>query len=228
MAEVTVKKLNIIVTGSTGMVGEGVLHESLLDDTIERVLIINRKPLGITHPKLKEIIQPDMYDLSNIKDQLHGYDACFFCLGISSIGMKEPEYFSITYTLTMNIAQTLCRLNPSMVFNYVSGAGTDSTENGRSMWARVKGKTENDLMKLPFKKVYAFRPGYIHPTKGLTKAHSFYKYIGWMYRIGRALFPDGFNTLKEVGQAMIHIAQRGYDKQIITPKDIAVLAKTEG
>ncbi|MGN6638785.1 MAG: NAD-dependent epimerase/dehydratase family protein, partial [Mucilaginibacter sp.] len=177
MAAQTDKKIRAIVTGATGMVGEGVLHECLQHPQVDSVLIINRKPSGVSHSKLKEIIHKDFLDISAIEDQLSGYNACYFCLGVSSVGMKEPEYYRLTYTLTMNVAQTLSRLNPDMVFCYVSGASTDSTEKGRMMWARVKGKTENDLMKLPFKEVFAFRPGYMHPTPGLKNAISFYKYI---------------------------------------------------
>src|SRR5580704_15421272 len=161
------KSVNAIITGATGMVGEGVLHECLLHPQVESVLVINRKPCGVVHPKLKEIIHNNFFDLSSIKDQLTGYNACFFCLGVSSVGMKEPEYYKLTYTLTLGFAETLARLNPDMVFEYISGAATDSTEKGRSMWARVKGKTENELAKLPFKKEYNFRPGYMHPTPGL-------------------------------------------------------------
>jgi uncharacterized protein YbjT (DUF2867 family) len=156
--------LRAIITGATGMVGEGVLHECLQHPAVEAVLVINRKPCGVVHPKLKEIIHPDFFDLSGIQQQLKGYNACFFCLGVSSIGMKEPEYHRLTYTLTLNFAETLSKLNRDTTFCYVSGGGTDSSEKGRSMWARVKGKTENDLMKLPFKQVFAFRPGYMHPT----------------------------------------------------------------
>ena len=165
------------------MVGEGVLHECLLHPQVEAVMVINRKPCGISHPKLKEIIHTDFFDLSGIQNQLEGYDACFFCLGVSSIGMKEPEYYRMTYTLTINVAQTLSKLNPGMTFCYISGSGTDSTEKGRQMWARVKGKTENDLMKLPFKQVFNFRPGFMYPTKGLKNTLPFYKYISWMYPI---------------------------------------------
>jgi hypothetical protein len=138
-------KVNAILTGTTGMVGEGVLHECLLHPEVESILVINRKPCGVSHPKLKEIIHTDFFDLTAIESQFTGYNACFFCLGVSSIGMKEPEYTKISYTLTMNMAQTLSKLNPGMTFCYVSGAGTDDTETGRMMWARVKGKTENDL-----------------------------------------------------------------------------------
>src|SRR5437879_21661 len=171
-------KIRAIVTGATGMVGEGVLHECLLHPQVESVLVINRKPCGVVHPKLKEIIHSDFFELSVIEDQLPGYNACYFCLGVSSVGMKEPEYYKLTYTLTLNVAQTLSRLNPDMTFCYVSGASTDSTEKGRSMWARVKGKTENGLMKLPFKQVFNFRPGFMKATEGQKNVLPLYKYIG--------------------------------------------------
>ena len=218
------KKINVIITGATGMVGEGVLHECLLDPQVSTVLIINRKPAGITDPKLKEIIHPDFFNMSPIASQLGGYDACFFCLGVSSVGMKEPEYYQLTYTLTLGFAETLSKVNPAMVFCYISGASTDSTEKGKSMWARVKGKTENDLMKLAFKKVYNFRPGYMHPTPGLKNTLKFYKYISWLYPVFRKLFPKQVSTLKELGQAMIHSAQNGYEKNILEVKDIITLA----
>lgn len=209
-----------IITGATGMVGEGVLHECLLSNRVEQVLVINRKPCGVTHPKLKEIIHADFFDLSAIEAQLGGYNACFFCLGISSVGVQKEEYYKMTYTLTMHVAETLVRLNNEMTFCYVSGAGTDSTEKGNSGWAKVKGKTENDLMKLAFKQVYAFRPGFILPTKGLKNTLKFYKYIGWLFPVGRALYPGGFCTLKELGLAMIHTALSGPEKKIIDGKDI--------
>lgn len=219
-------KLKAIITGTTGMVGEGVLHECLQDPQVEEVLIINRKPSGISHPKLKEIIHANFFDLSSIAAQLSGYNACFFCLGVTSVGLKEPEYYRLTYTLTMHMAETLSRMNADMTFCYVSGAGTDSTEKGRSMWARVKGKTENDLGKLPFKATYNFRPGFIKPTPGLKNAHSFYKYINWLFPIGRALSPKSFVTLHEVGQAMIQVGLNGFDKKIVDGNDIIALAKT--
>jgi uncharacterized protein YbjT (DUF2867 family) len=218
-------KIRTIITGATGMVGEGVLHECLLSDQVEQVLVISRKPCGVWHPKLKEIIHADFFDLSAIEEQLRGYNACFFCLGISSVGVSKEHYFKMTYTLTMHMAQTLSRMNNDMVFCYVSGAGTDSSEKGSSGWARVKGKTENDLMKLPFKTVYAFRPGFIKPTKGLKNTLKFYSYIGWLFPIGRALYPAGFCTLKELGQAMIHLAVSGSGKTIIDGKDIISLGK---
>jgi uncharacterized protein YbjT (DUF2867 family) len=216
--------MKVIITGTTGMVGEGVLHVSLQDPKVESVLIINRKPLGRVHPKLKEILHADFYDLSAIEDQLKGYDACFFCLGISSIGMKEPGYFKLTYTLTLHVANTLARLNPAMSFSYISGAGTDSSEKGRSMWARVKGKTENDLMKLPFRQTLAFRPGFIKPIKGLSNTHGFYKYINWFFPIGRALYPSGFCTMQELGLAMINATAYGSEKKVLEGKDIIKLA----
>src|SRR5450759_1641309 len=142
-------KIRTIITGATGMVGEGVLKETLLHPDVEKVLVINRKSCGITHPKLTEILHPDFYDISPIADQLKNYNACFFCLGVSSVGLKEDAYYSLTYTLTMHVAEILAKQNPDMTFCYISGAGTDATEKGRMNWARVKGKTENDLMKLP-------------------------------------------------------------------------------
>jgi len=217
-------KVNVIVTGATGMVGEGVLHECLLHPDVESVLVINRKPCGVSNPKLKEIIHGDFFDLSAIESRLSGYNACFFCLGVSSLGMKEPEYTKISYTLTMNVAQTLSRLNPGMIFCYVSGSGTDSTEKGRMMWARVKGKTEKDLAKLPFRASYAFRPAFMLPTKGLKNALSFYKYITWLYPIVHMLFPNSFGTLREVGLAMINCVIYGSDKRVLEAKDIAELA----
>lgn len=218
-------KIRAIITGATGMVGEGVLHECLQHPDVEAVLVINRKPCGVLHPKLKEIIHPDFFDFSVIEDQLTGYNACYFCLGVSSIGMKEPEYYKLTYTLTLHVAQTLSKLNSGMTFCYVSGASTDSTEKGRSMWARVKGKTENDLMKLRFKQVFAFRPGFMRATKGLKNVLPLYKYIGWLYPLLRAVFPNSVSTLAEVGQAMINVTRFGYDTQVLEVTDILVLAK---
>ncbi len=216
--------IRAIITGTTGMVGEGVLHECLLDTDVEAVLVINRKPCGVSHPRLTEIIHSDFFDLSAIQNKLSGYNACFFCLGVSSVGMKEPEYYKMTYTLTLHVAQTLCRLNPDMIFGYISGSGTDSSENGNSMWARVKGKTENDLMKLPFKRVFAFRPGYMHPTPGLKNTLKYYKYFSWMYPVVKSLFPKYFSTLGEMGKAMINSVKFGWHNQIVEVPDINALA----
>jgi uncharacterized protein YbjT (DUF2867 family) len=225
MTQQSTSKIRAIVTGATGMVGEGVLHECLQHDDVEQVLVINRKPCGVTHPKLKEIIHKDFFDFSSIGNQLSNYNACFFCLGVSSVGMKEPEYTRLTYTLTMHVAQTLSKLNPDMTFCYISGASTDSTEKGRMMWARVKGKTENDLMKLPFKQVYNFRPGVIQPTKGLKNTLSFYKYLGWLIPVIRLFAPNYIIRLKQLGIAMINAATKGYEKQILEVKDIFELSK---
>jgi hypothetical protein len=215
--------IKVIITGCTGMVGEGVLHESINHPKVEEILVIGRKPCGVTHPKVKEVIISDFFDLSGIKDLLSSYDACFFCLGVSSIGMKEEEYNRITYDLAMNFAETFSTQNPDSVFCYVSGTGTDSTEKGRLMWARVKGKTENDLMKKPFKAVYNFRPGFMNPTKGLKNSLSFYKYITWFYPLGRALFPNTFMALSELGLAMLNVTINGFDKHVLDVKDIKEL-----
>jgi uncharacterized protein YbjT (DUF2867 family) len=222
------QKVRAIITGATGMMGEGVLHECLQHPDVESVLVINRKPCGVSHPKLKEIIHGDFFDLTAIESQLSGYNACFFCLGVSSLGMKEPEYKRISYTLTMNVAETLSRRNAGMTFCYVSGAGTDSTEKGRMMWATVKGKTENDLAKLPFKTAYAFRPPFMLPTKGLKNTLPYYKYVTWLYPVARPLFPNYFITLKELGLAMINIVIFGSDKKVLEANDITALAKKTG
>jgi uncharacterized protein YbjT (DUF2867 family) len=217
-------RINAIITGATGMVGEGVMHECLQHPLVDSVLVINRKPCGVSHPKLKEIIHADFFDLSAIEGNLAGYNACFFCLGVSSVGMSKDNYFRLTYTLTMHVAQTLSRQDPGMTFCYISGADTDSSEKGRFAWARVKGRTENELFKLPFKDVYAFPPGYIHPTKGLKRTQPFSKYIAWLYPLLRSVFPNSACTLKELGLAMIKVADRGYSKKIVEVKDILVLS----
>lgn len=216
--------MKVIITGSTGMVGEGVLHVCLNNPAVEKILIVNRKTAGIDHPKLTEIIHPDFFDLTSIEDDLSDYDACFFCLGVTSVGMKAEEYYRTTYTLTMHVAGILCQKNPQMTFIYVSGMGTDSSEKGLSQWARVKGKTENDLMKLPFKQVYAYRPGFIKPIEGMKNTHKYYRYINWAFPIGKKLSPQAFNTLEEVGLSMIGITLKGFDKKIIGGKEISFLA----
>jgi uncharacterized protein YbjT (DUF2867 family) len=217
-------RIKAIVTGATGMVGEGVLLECLNHADVEQVLVINRKPGGVSHPKLREIIHADFFDLSAIEPQLIGYNACFFCLGVSSVGISAEEYRRVTYDLTLNVGRLLARLNPDLTFCYVTGMGTDSSEKGRVAWARVKGATENALMRL-FKKSYMFRPGFMKPTAGQKNVKSYYRYIGWLYRIGRALYPAGFCTLQEVGRAMINAAMKGYPKQILEVKDIVELAE---
>jgi uncharacterized protein YbjT (DUF2867 family) len=219
-------KIKAIITGASGMVGEGVLHECLQHPEVEKVLVINRKSCGYSHPKLEEIIHSNFHDLSSIENQLQGYNACFFCLGVSAVGLNEEVYHKLTYELTMHVAQTLLRHNPEMIFCYVSGSGTDSTEKGLQMWARVKGKTENALMALPFKKVYTFRPGYMQPTKGLKNTLRWYGAISWLYPALRFLFPSFVTTLGELGLAMINVVIHGYEKQVIEVRDIVKLSKS--
>lgn len=221
-------KFNAIVTGATGMVGEGVLHECLQHPGVESVLVINRKPCGVIHHKLKEIIHADFFDLSSMASQLSGYQACFFCLGVSSVGMSEQDYTRLTHTLTTGFASTVAKANPDMVFCYVSGSGTDSTEKGKLMWARVKGRTENDLMKMPFKKVYLFRPGVIEATKGLKNTLPYYKYFFWLMPLLRTFTPNFISSLKDIGLAMIYCVLFGYEKNILEVKDIKMLVKQHG
>jgi hypothetical protein len=218
-------KIKAIITGATGMVGEGVLQECLIHPEVEKVLVIGRKSCGIAHPKLTEILHTNFYDLSPISDQVNGYNACFFCLGVSSVGMKEEQYYSLTYTLTMHMAEILAKQNPEMTFCYVSGAGTDSSEKGRISWARVKGKTENDLMKLPFKKVFACRPGFMLPSKEAKNVPGYYSVFRFLYPGLRALFPKYVTTLNEVALAMINSSIYGYEKPILEVYDLLLLSK---
>jgi len=213
---------NVIITGTTGMVGEGVLIQCLKSPEIDSVLVINRKSCGYTHPKLKEIIHRDFFNFEPIIAEISGYNACFFCLGISSVGVAEDVYFKMTYTLTMHVAETLARHNDDMTFCYVSGSGTN--ENGRLNWQKVKGKTENDLTKLPFIQVLNFRPGFIKPIKEQKFAHKFYKYINWMFPIGRKLFPNGFCTMEELGNAMINSLSHNNERRSLEGTDIVALA----
>lgn len=220
-------KISAIVTGASGMVGEGVLHECLLSNEVERVLVIGRRPCGITNPKLKEILHDNFHNLASIEAQLQGYNACFFCLGVSSVGLNETDYYHLTYDLTIHVAETLLRANPGLTFCYVSGMGTDSSEKGKSMWARVKGKTENKLLQMPFKKTYMFRPGYIHPTKGLKNTLKMYSALSWLYPVLRTAFPKYVCTLKEIGLAMINTMNGGRDKSVLEVIDIIELSKRE-
>jgi hypothetical protein len=217
-------KVKAIITGATGMVGEGVMLECLNHPDVEQILVINRKPGGVSHPKLREVIHRDFFNLAPIESQLAGYNACFFCLGVSSVGISKEEYKHITYDLTLHVANTLAKLNPETTFCYVTGAGTDTSEKGSIAWARVKGATENSLMKL-FKRAYMFRPGFMKATPGQKNVKSYYKYLAWLYSIGRKIYPAGFCTLQEVGQAMIKSVTKGYPKQILEVKDIVYLAK---
>ena len=215
-------KIKAIITGASGMVGEGVLYECLQHDDVEEILVVGRRSCGYTHPKLKEIILTDMYNLSSIEDQLEDYNACFFCLGMSSVGVKEPEFYKVTYELTMHFATTLSKLNPEMTFCYISGRGTNP--NGKLMWQRVKGKTENDLMKFPFKQVYNFRPGVIKPTKGLKNILPLYKWMGWLLPVINTIAPQSVVTLKQIGDAMINATTKGYEKKILEVRDIIELS----
>jgi uncharacterized protein YbjT (DUF2867 family) len=212
--------MKVIVTGASGMVGEGVILECLQNNKVSEVLMLNRKHVDIEHPKLKEIRVKDFMQLENIRDALKGYDACFFCAGISSVGLKEDVYRHITYDLTLNVAQTLSSINPSMTFIYVSGSGTDSTEKGKLMWARVKGKTENDLLKLPFKAVYNFRPGMMKSTYGQKNVKWGFKLMDALYPFMNFLFPAFVSTLQEVATAMIEIITKPYESTIIEVRDI--------
>lgn len=214
------EQIRVIITGTTGMVGEGVLLECLSNPQVAEVLSVSRKPCGRSHPKLQEYIVPDFLALQEDDARLAGYDACFFCAGVSSVGMAEDKYTRITYDTTIHFAQVVAAQNRNMVFTYISGAGTDSTEKGRSMWARVKGRTENKLMTLPFKKAYNFRPGMIKPAEGQRYVLKYYKYLGWMFPIIRSLFPNAASTVGEIGRAMIACATKGTDKSIIEVSDI--------
>jgi uncharacterized protein YbjT (DUF2867 family) len=213
----------VVITGATGMVGEGVLLECLAHARISDVLSVSRKPSGMSHPKLKELIVPDFLNLKE-DEKLTGYDACFFCAGVSSVGMKEAAYSRITYDTTLHFAKILLQQNPGMTFIYVSGAGTDSSEKGRLMWARVKGRTENALAQLPFKNVYNFRPGFMKLTPGQKNALPMYKYVGWLYPFFNVVLPNSTSTLQQVGQAMINSLIYGSGKRILEVKDIKELA----
>ncbi|WP_297096987.1 NAD-dependent epimerase/dehydratase family protein [uncultured Draconibacterium sp.] len=221
--------MKVIITGATGMVGKGVLLECLDHESVEKVLIIGRNPVDISHPKLEELIQQDFSDFSNVKAQLSGFDACFLCMGISSVGMKENDFKKITYDYTLVLARELFPLNPEMTITYVSGEGTDSSEKGRVMWARVKGKTENDLIKLGFKQAFMFRPGFIIPLRGIksrTKAYQFiYDYFMWLVRLFKVVAPNAVVNTTQVGKAMINCTLYGYNSVIIKPKDIIQLAE---
>ena len=222
--------MKVILFGATGMVGQGALRECLLDPRVESVLSIVRGNIGANHPKLREIIHKDFLDYSTIESQLTGYDACFFCLGISSAGMKPQDYERITYGYTMAVAETLARLNPQMTFIFVSGAGTDSSERGRIMWARVKGKTENALLRLPFK-AYMFRPGFIQPLHGIrskTAAYRlFYSITGPVLPLFRLAFRNFILTTEEIGRAMINVAQNGAPKKVLEGRDILALGRAD-
>ncbi|MBL7861183.1 MAG: NAD-dependent epimerase/dehydratase family protein [Cyclobacteriaceae bacterium] len=213
-------KIKVIITGATGMVGEGVLLHCLQTESVAEVLMLNRRPFGVRHPKLKELIVPNFLEIERYKDSLIGYDACFFCAGISSVGMSEADYTRITYETTLAVAALLARLNETMVFNYVSGALTDA--KGKQMWQRVKGRTENELMQLPFRGQYNFRPGVMTPVGGQKNVRWFFKPFIWIFR---TLSPSQTLSLHEVGEAMVHAVTRGYHKQVLEISDVRQLAK---
>ena len=215
-------EIKVIITGATGMVGEGVLFECLQNEKVSEVLIINRRHYELNHPKLKELIVADFFQLEKYASDIQGYDACFFCAGISSIGMNEDKYTRITYDTTLAFAKVLLSGNNNMVFTYVSGAHTDTSEKGRLMWARVKGKTENDLAKLGFKAEYNFRPGVMLPFDGQKNWKSVYKLI---VKVIKVFSPKNVLTMEEVGKAMINCVTIGYSKNILEISDINTLAK---
>jgi uncharacterized protein YbjT (DUF2867 family) len=216
--------MKVILLGATGMVGQGVLRECLLDPEVESVLTIGRNVTGQNHAKLKEIVQKDLMDYSGIEEKLSGYDACFFCLGISSLGKSEEDYTRVTYGYAMAAAKALMGLNPQMIFEYVSGTGTDSTEQGRTMWARVKGKTENELLGLAFRGAYMFRPAYIQPLHGVKSKTDWYQVIyavmAPLYPVWKALLPDYVTSTEQVGKAMIAVAKHGAAKRVLENRDI--------
>jgi uncharacterized protein YbjT (DUF2867 family) len=216
--------MKVLLFGATGMVGQGVLRECLLDPDVESVVSIGRGSAGLQDPKLRELLHNNFLDFSAIEDQLSGFDACFFCLGVSSVGLNEEQYERITYGFTLAAARVLARLNPNMTFIYVSGMGTDSSEHGRSMWARVKGKTENELLRLPFRAAYMFRPGVIVPLHGVkskTKLDSvFYVLLGPLLPMLNALFPKYVTTTEQIGRAMLKVVKHGWPKPVLETADI--------
>jgi hypothetical protein len=221
--------MKVIVTGATGMVGKGVLLECLDHKDITEVLSISRRSLEIQHPKLKELIHRDFSEFESVQNKLKGYDACYACMGVSSAGMKEDEYTRLTYDFTMSLAKVLFQKNPNMTYTYVSGVGTATNEKG-SMWARVKGKTENDLLKLGFKQAFMFRPGMIIPKRGVEPSSKIYKVfinnLKWLMSFIKWMAPKSVVDSIQIGQAMINVTQDGYDKEVLHPQDILVAAET--
>jgi len=222
--------MNVLIFGATGMVGQGVLRECLLAADVERILIIGRSASAMKHPKLREIVHSDLQYYSGMEAEMRGFDACFFCLGVSSTGMRQEDYEHITYGITLAAAETLARLNPQMTFIYVSGAGTDSSEHGRSMWARVKGKTENALLRLPFKAAYMFRPGFIESVHGAKSKTGLYRLI---YALSKPFMPllrmvagKYILTTEQVGRAMLHAVRKGAPRRILEVQDIRLLASS--
>jgi uncharacterized protein YbjT (DUF2867 family) len=220
--------MNVVLFGATGMVGQGVLRECLLDPDVHRVLAVGRTATGVHDPKLREIIHRDLWEYASIEAELTGFDACFFCLGVSVAGMTEEAYTRVTYGITLAAAETLARCNPNMTFIYVSGASTDSSEHGRVMWARVKGRTENALLRLPFKAAYMFRPGAIQPVHGersKTPAYRLaYAVSAPLWPVLRWAFPAAVVTTEQIGRAMLAIARHGAPQRVLGPADINAIA----
>lgn len=220
--------MQILLFGATGMVGQAALRECLRDPEVQLVQTIGRTATGVQNPKLKELVRADLFDYAPIESQLSGFDACFFCLGVASSGMSEADYYRLTYQLTLAAAETLARLDPQMTFIYVSGSGTDSSERGRMMWARVKGKTENALLRLPFKAAYMFRPGFIQPLHGIQSRTPLYRFFytltGPVLPLLRRMFPNQILTTEQLGQAMLVAAKRGAPKPLLEARDIRALA----
>jgi uncharacterized protein YbjT (DUF2867 family) len=220
--------MNILIFGATGMVGQGVLRECLLAEDVALIQTVGRTATGQEHPRLREVVHRDFLDYSAVEDELRGFDACFFCLGVSSLGMAEPEYTRRTYDFTLAAAQAMDRLNPAMTFIYVSGAGTDSSEKGRVMWARVKGRTENALRRLPFKAVYLFRPGLIQPLHGIRSrtrmSRIFYAATRPLLPVARRLWPALVLTTEVMGRAMLEAARHGAPQAVLEARDINALA----
>lgn len=219
--------MRVLIFGATGMIGQGVLRECLNHPEVRGVTSVVRKSDGAAHPKLHEIVHPDLLNYSSIESQLTGFDACFFCLGISSVGLSEPEYERITYGIATAAAQTLARLNPQMTFIFVSGAGADSTESGPVAWARIKGKTENAILRLPFKAAYVFRPAIVQPLDGIRSKTRAYR-VGYTFTkpllpLLRAAFPGQVLTTRSIGQAMLIAARTGAPKRILESRDIYAL-----
>lgn len=224
--------MKVLLFGATGMVGQSVLRECLLDPEVETVLAIGRSPVGREHAKLRELVAPDLFDLSGVEDRLRGFDACFFCLGVSSAGMSEADYRRVTFDLTLSAARTLSRLNPGMTFTYLSGANTDSTGRGRTMWGRVKGETENALLRLPFKAAYMFRLGALLPLRGIRSKTPIYNVLyavaGPLLPAFKAVFPRSITTSEQLGRAMIAAAKRGAPKAVLEVADINELGSASG
>ncbi|MDB5935808.1 MAG: Epimerase [Massilia sp.] len=220
--------MNVLIFGATGMVGQGVLRECLAAADVEKVLTVGRTPTGQQHPKLQELVHAEMWDYSGIEAELSNYDACFFCIGVTSSGMAEKKYTHLTYDLTLAVATTLARINPQMVFIYVSGVGADSSETSRIMWERVRGKTENALLKLPFRGVYIFRPGMIEPVGVKSKTASyrwFYTLVKPVMPLLRAMLPDQILSTPQVGQAMLAAVRDGAQKRVLESPDINALSR---